>query len=103
MKKFTFFLSLLLAFVGVTASAQSLKFSDAPSDGTWASNTQWYLIRVAYTDSYHPKAAYLSTEDGYTNNNGLLLDNDVLPTTDKGLWCIVGNETDGYKFYNKGL
>ena len=102
MKKFTFLLSLLLAFVGVTASAQSLKFSDAPSDGTWASNTQWYLIRVAYTDSYHPKAAYLSTEDGYTNNNGLLLDNDVLPTTDKGLWCIVGNETDGYKFYNKG-
>lgn len=102
MKKFTFLLSLLLAFVGVTASAQSLKFSDAPSDGTWASNTQWYLIRVAYTDSYHPKAAYLSTEDGYTNNNGLLLDNDALPTTDKGLWCIVGNETDGYKFYNKG-
>lgn len=102
MKKFTFLLSLLLAFVGVTASAQSLKFSDAPSDGTWASNTQWYLIRVAYTDRYHPKAAYLSTEDGYTNNNGLLLDNDVLPTTDKGLWCIVGNETDGYKFYNKG-
>ncbi|WP_337623062.1 hypothetical protein [Prevotellamassilia timonensis] len=102
MKKFTFLLSLLLAFVGVTASAQSLKFSDAPSDGTWASNTQWYLIRVAYTDSHHPKAAYLSTEDGYTNNNGLLLDNDVLPTTDKGLWCIVGNETDGYKFYNKG-
>ena len=102
MKKFTFLLSLLLAFVGVTANAQSLKFSDAPSDGTWASNTQWYLIRVAYTDDYHPKAAYLSTEDGYTNNNGLLLDNDVLPTTDKGLWCIVGNETDGYKFYNKG-
>lgn len=102
MKKFTFLLSLLLAFVGVTASAQSLKISGAPSDGTWASNTQWYLIRVAYTDDYHPKAAYLSTEDGYTNNNGLLLDNDVLPTTDKGLWCIVGNETDGYKFYNKG-
>lgn len=61
MKKFTFLLSLLLAFVGVTASAQSLKFSDAPSDGTWASNTQWYLIRVAYTDDYHPKAG-ISTQ-----------------------------------------
>lgn len=102
MKKFTFLLSLLLAFVGVTASAQSLKFSDAPSDGTWASNTQWYLIRVAYTDSYHPKAGYLNTEDGYTNGNGLLLNNDAVPTTDKGLWCIVGDETNGYKFYNKG-
>ena len=102
MKKFTFLLSLLLAFVGVTASAQSLKFSDAPSDGTWASNTQWYLIRVAITDGYHPKAGYLNTEDGYTNGNGLLLTNDAVPTTDKGLWCIVGDETNGYKFYNKG-
>lgn len=102
MKKFTFLLSLLLAFVGVTASAQSLKFSDAPSDGTWASNTQWYLIRVALTDGYHPKAGYLNTEDGYTNGNGLLLNNDAVPTTDKGLWCIVGDETNGYKFYNKG-
>ena len=102
MKKFTFLLSLLLAFVGVTASAQSLKFSDAPSDGTWASNTQWYLIRVALTDGYHPKAGYLNTEDGYTNGNGLLLNNDSVPTTDKGLWCIVGDETNGYKFYNKG-
>lgn len=102
MKKFTFFLSLLLAFVGVTASAQSLKFSDAPSEGTWASNTQWYLIRVAYTDDYHPNAGYLNTEDGYTNGTGLLLTNDAVPTTDKGLWCIVGDETNGYKFYNKG-
>lgn len=102
MKKFTFLLSLLLAFVGVTASAQSLKFSDAPSDGTWASNTQWYLIRVALTDGYHPKAGYLNTEDDYTNGNGLLLNNDAVPTTDKGLWCIVGDETNGYKFYNKG-
>lgn len=102
MKKFTFLLSLLLAFVGVTASAQSLKFSDAPSEGTWASNTQWYLIRVAYTDGYHPNAGYLNTEDGYTNGTGLLLTNDAVPTTDKGLWCIVGDETNGYKFYNKG-
>lgn len=102
MKKFTFLLSLLLAFVGVTASAQSLKFSDAPSDGTWASNTQWYLIRVAYTDDYHPKAGYLNTEDGYTNGNGLLLNNEAIPTTEKGLWCIVGDATNGYKFYNKG-
>lgn len=102
MKKFTFLLSLLLAFVGVTASAQSLKFSDAPSDGTWASNTQWYLIKVAFTDGYHPKAAYLSTDEGYTNSNGLLLNSEAVPTTEKGLWCIVGDATNGYKFYNKG-
>ena len=102
MKKFTFLLSLLLAFVGVTASAQGLKFSDEPSDGTWASNTQWDLIKVALTDGYHPKAAYLSTDEGYTNSNGLLLNNEAVPTSEKGLWCIVGDATNGYKFYNKG-
>lgn len=103
MKKFTFLLSLILAFVGVTASAQSLTISGAPnSDGTWASNTQWYLIRVALTDGYHPKAGFLSTDEGYINANGLLLSNDAVPTADKGLWCIVGDNTNGYKFYNKG-
>lgn len=100
MKKFTFLLSLLLAFVGVTASAQGLKISDAPEGENWAANTQWYLIRVALTDGYHPYAAYLNTES--RNGNGLLLTDVTVPTTDKGLWCIVGNDADGYKLYNKG-
>ena len=102
MKKFTFLLSLLLAFVGVTASAQSLKISSAPVDGNWAEGTQWYLIRVAFTDDYHPKAGFLSTDESYINSNGLLLNNEIVPTNDKGLWCIVGDDTEGYKFYNKG-
>lgn len=100
MKKFTFLLSLLLAFVGVTASAWGLKISDAPEGENWAANTQWYLIRVALTDGYHPYAAYLNTES--RNDKGLLLKDVTVPTTDKGLWCIVGNDADGYKLYNKG-
>lgn len=100
MKKFTFLLSLLLAFVGVTASAQGFKISDAPDGENWAANTQWYLIRVALTDGYHPYAAYLNTES--RNDKGLLLKDVTVPTTDKGLWCIVGNDADGYKLYNKG-
>lgn len=83
MKKFTFLLSLLLAFVGVTASAQGLKISDAPEGENWAANTQWYLIRVALTDGYHPYAAYLNTES--RNDKGLLLKDVTVPTTDKGL------------------
>lgn len=100
MKKFTFFLSLLLAFVGVTTSAQDLKISGAPEGGNWAANTQWYLIRVALTDKSHPYAAFLNSDK--SNENGLLLNDVTVPTTDKGLWCIVGNEADGYKLYNKG-
>lgn len=102
MKKFTFLLSLLLAFVGVTASAQSLKFSDAPDGENWAANTQWYLIRMAATDNWHPNAGYLSTEQANLSDTDLRTDQTATPTTDKGLWCIVGNAADGYKFYNKG-
>lgn len=102
MKKFTFLLSLLLAFVGVTASAQNWKISDAPNGEEWAANTQWYLIRVAAVDSWHPNAGYLSTEEAYIHESNLRTDVKNIPSTDKGLWCIVGNETDGYKFYNKG-
>lgn len=102
MKKFTFLLSLLLAFVGVTASAQGLKISGAPEGGNWAENTQWYLIRMAATDNWHPNAGYLGTEEANLSDTDLRTDVKTLPTTDKGLWCIVGSDADGYKFYNKG-
>lgn len=32
----------------------------------------------------------------------MLLNSEAVPTTEKGLWCIVGDATNGYKFYNKG-
>ena len=102
MKKFTFLLSLLLAFVGVTASAQDLTISGAPNGENWAENTQWYLIRVAATDDWHPNAGYLGTEEANLSGTDLRTDQTAIPTTDKGLWCIVGDATNGYKFYNKG-
>lgn len=101
MKKFTFFLSLLLAFVGVTASAQGFKISDAPDGENWATNTQWYLIKTAATDEWHPTAGYLSTDAAYISNTDIRTDIATLPTNDNGLWCIVGNESSGYKIYNK--
>lgn len=102
MKKFTFLLSLLLAFVGVTASAQGLKISDAPEGENWAANTQWYLIRVAAIDYWHPNAGYLGTEEANLSGTNLRTDITTVSATDKVLWCIVGSEAEGYKFYNKG-
>lgn len=102
MKKFTFLLSLLLAFVGVTASAQGLKISDAPEGENWAANTQWYLIRVAAIDYWHPNAGYLGTEEANLSDTDLRTDITTVSATDKVLWCIVGSEAEGYKFYNKG-
>ena len=71
MKKFTFLLSLLLAFVGVTASAQGLKTLTHLKAKIGQPTPNGIIIRVALTDGYHPYAAYLNTES--RNDKGLLL------------------------------
>lgn len=92
MKKFTFLLTLLLAFVGVTASAQeAFVASSAPSDGNWAPNTKWYKMSLG--------GKYLSAYS--TDHNGNLLDNATAVEGAGAYWCVVGDETNGYKFYNR--
>ena len=101
MKKITFFLGLLLSLIGVSVEAQTITISDAPSGEEFADNTQWYLIKAANTDQYH-QPGYLSNATDYVNSTaGFRLDNTTVPTTDDALWCLVGNETDGYTIYNK--
>ena len=66
MKKFTFLLTLLLTFIGVTSHAQDVfKTSDAPSATDWAENTTWYKMSL--------KNFYLSTLN--VDANGYLLAN----------------------------
>ncbi len=92
MKKFTFLLSLLLASSGVTASAQNtFEVSNAPSNGSWASGTKWYKMSLG--------GNYLSAYK--TDHNGSLLDNSATVEGAGSYWCIVGDETNGYKFYNR--
>lgn len=92
MKKFTFLLSLLLASSGVTASAQdAFEVSNAPSNGSWASDTKWYKMSLS--------GNYLSAYK--TDHNGSLLDNSATVEGAGAYWCIVGDETNGYKFYNR--
>lgn len=94
MKKFTFLLTLLLTFIGVTSHAQDVfQTSDAPTATDWAGNTTWYKITL--------KGGYLSTSD--VNENGYLYANKTTePFADESSWwCIVGDNETGYKFYNK--
>lgn len=96
MKKFTFLLTLLLTFIGVTSHAQDVfKTSNAPSTTDWAENTTWYKITL--------KGGYLSTND--VNENGYLYANKTAePFADESSWwCIVGDNETGYKFYNKAV
>lgn len=93
MKKFTFLLTLLFAFIGVTSHAQDVfKTSDAPSATDWAENTTWYKMSL--------KNFYLSTLN--VDANGYLYANKADQFYgEQSWWCIVGNEETGYKFYNK--
>lgn len=94
MKKITFLLSLVFAFLGgITASAQVDEFqpSEAPSSGKWAPNTTWYKmsLRANYVTA-------LSADDF-----GNLYAKQATEVNGEGaLWCIVGDAENGYKLYN---
>ena len=95
MKKITLFLSLLMAFCfGV--NAQVLKVSKAPTNEGWDENTTWYLIQ-------NKKGGVVSISNTAGTGEYLSLATATIPTTDdaNAQWCIVGDETNGYQFYNK--
>lgn len=68
--------------------------SDMPADNRWAANTKWY--RIKSTGS----GCYWSVSPERTDGDYIILNNSTQPTDAAGLWCVVGNVTDGYKFYN---
>lgn len=72
---------LLTALVGMTSA-------------TDLSEAKWYTIKVG-------NGGYLSTKSDYTSGINLLLSNTTEDTSDNGLWTYIGNETDGYTFFNK--
>lgn len=101
MRKITnLFLLCALMLIGVVSAkaqkAVDYQVSEAPTNGKFAENTHWYTMKFS--------KAYVSTENVASSTSYLLSSNNfqILDhTIDKGLWCIVGNNTKGYKFYNK--
>ncbi len=95
MRKFTMIFSLLCA-VCFGVNAQVLKVSDAPENGAWAENTTWYFIQ-------NKKGGVVSISNTTGTGEFLSLTNTVIPAVDdeNALWCVVGDETNGYQFYNK--
>lgn len=67
--------------------------SDAPTNGKWAENTTWFQLKLR---NGRVVRADVLTGEGY-----LALTNTTTTNGDAGLWCIVGNANDGYKFYNR--
>ena len=84
---------LLLSFIGVTAQTMPT-ISDAPVGGEWAANTTWYYIKCGTGD-------YLNDANHYPSTAVLVLTDQNVPTTDQGIWCVVGSEATGFRIYNK--
>lgn len=95
MKTITHFLfTLLLTFLaGSTAWGQVFIPSDAPTNGEWAENTHWYYIQNMDGNGWMS----ISNKD----DNGLTLTTTTRSNTDEEKWCLVGDATNGYRFYNK--
>ena len=93
MKKITFLLSLVFAFLGgITASAQvDFQPSEAPSSGKWAANTTWYKMSL--------KKNYVTAFSADVFGN--LYAKQAAEVFGEGaLWCVVGDAENGYKLYN---
>lgn len=98
--KHLFLLCMLFTLSVITTKAQTAvdyQTSTAPSNSSFAADTHWFTIYL--------RGTYLSVEnvdaDSYLyGGNGF---NTINNTIDKGLWCVVGDETKGYKFYNKSI
>ncbi len=70
---------------------------DALEDGQFPVNTTWYRMRLQ-----DGLGKYISAHPDYMDKDDYLkLSNNTPPSDYAGLWAIVGNETDGYKFYNR--
>lgn len=94
MKKITFLLSLVFAFFwgGITASAQvDFQPSDAPSFGKWAANTTWYKMSL--------RAKYVTAFSADVSGN-LYAKQSAEVFGEGALWCVVGDDENGYKLYN---
>lgn len=80
----------------VTGADYYVKYSNAPANGAWAANTTWFRMRL-----HDDCTRYISAQPAYMDaDNNLKLTNDTPPTDYAGMWAVVGNATDGYKFYN---
>lgn len=100
-KVFTLFCALMVCvlFSGV-ANAQSpvvFQTSSEPTSAGFAENTHWYIMKL--------DGKFVTIENVDNENNIRLTADNTLTNTDissgADQWCIVGNATNGYKFYNK--
>lgn len=97
-KVLTLFCALMVTFltVGVAKAQTTFQVSEAPSD-----DAHWYVMTldnfIISSDALEYGDKSLGNAAAFSMSSKNLKD----AIKDASLWCIVGNETNGYKLYNK--
>lgn len=60
-------------------------------NGTFAENTTWYTLAIGAN----------AKEISNNGTDKLTLGSPSTEATDENLWCFIGNDTDGYRIFNK--
>lgn len=88
----------LYAVNELSVSEFGLQVSTAPTATSWAENTKWYKMKMERSSW-----RYVETGYGYTDANGKLTINKTASSNSlTGAWAVVGDNTNGYRFYNMG-
>lgn len=88
--------SLLLFFTGLLSA--TFAWAEVPfetttvADGKFADGTAWYTMRIGANGSI------ISDNEGAEY---IAVGTSVTEYADADLWCFAGNDTDGYRIYNK--
>lgn len=83
--------------ISVKGANYRIMFSQPLVNDEFAANTTWFRLRL-----HDELQRYISAQPAYMDdNNHLKLTNNTPPSDNAGLWAVVGNATDGYKFYNR--
>lgn len=102
-KVLTLFCALMVTFLtaGVAKAQTTFQVSKAPSNGAWAENTKWYVVTldnfIISSEALEFGNKSLGGAVAFSMSSKSIKD----AIKDASLWCVVGDETNGYKFYNK--
>lgn len=94
MMKFTRLCGLLMTVLcsATTLAEVPFKTTTLSADGTFAENTVWYTLQIG-------SSGLVIASDGTADKINLATTN--VSCKDAELWCFVGDDTRGYRLYNK--
>ena len=83
--------------ITVEGADYRIMFSQPLVNGTFAAQTTWFRLRLS--DGLEK---YISAQPAYMDaENNLMVTNNTPSNDYAGLWAVIGDKENGYKFYNR--